>query len=103
MKAGIKKLRTCAFTKAVAPSGFMRQSAQLTHKLICDHPEMKKEWTEKKCESCTAYLNRNFSPEPPSPPAPAIETPNPVSSASEPEAAPPKKTRVRKPRTSDPA
>lgn len=81
----------------------MRQSAQLTHKLICDHPEMKKDWTEKKCESCTAYFNRNFSPEPAAAPAPTPEILPPPATTAEPEATLAKKTRTRKPKTSDPA
>jgi hypothetical protein len=70
MKASIKKLRTCAYNKAVAPSGFTGQSLQHTNKLVCDHPEMKNEWVEKTCEKCTVYSNRNVIPEPLPPPAP---------------------------------
>ncbi len=92
MKIGIKKLRTCAFTKAAAPSGFSGQAIQFTNKLVCDHPEMKTDWTEKKCEPCTVYVNRNLPPEPAPPPAPAPPPP-------EPEAPAPKKTRARKPKT----
>jgi hypothetical protein len=90
MKASIKKLRTCAYNKAVAPSGFTGQSLQHTNKLVCDHPEMKIEWVEKTCEKCTVYSNRNVIPEPPPPPVPepALEPPPPIVAV--------KKTRSRK-------
>lgn len=80
MKASIKKLRSCAFNKAVAPSGFTGQSIAHTNKLVCDHPEMKKDWTEKSCEKCESYRNRNISPEPTPPPSPEpspMPTPEP--------------------------
>ncbi len=81
MKTSIKKLRSCAFNKAIAPSGFTGQSIQHTNKLVCDHPEMKIGWIEKSCEKCESYRNRNISPEPTLPPSPEpapIPTPEPT-------------------------
>jgi hypothetical protein len=64
MKASIKRLRTCSFSTAVAPTGFMGQPVQHTNKLICDHPQMKEHWMIETCEKCQVYVNRNKPPEP---------------------------------------
>jgi hypothetical protein len=118
MKTSIKRLRTCNYSTAVAPEGFLRQKAQQTNKLICDHPEMKIDWTLDACETCKVYVNRNqpAAPEPITPQAslpkpvaikpttpkaiaPEPVTPKPTTTATaEPEPAEPKKTRGRKPK-----
>jgi hypothetical protein len=64
MKPSIKKLRTCVYSKPIAPSGLFAQEAHQTNKLVCDHPEMKINWTVEVCESCEVYINRNKPPEP---------------------------------------
>jgi hypothetical protein len=103
MKPAIKKLKTCTYSKDLAPSAAVfGQREQHTNKLVCDHPEMKLNWSEKVCGPCTAYENRNAElvvpvPQPPQPvleppakaasPTPArqvppVVTPPPVPSAS---------------------
>ena len=102
MKPAIKKLKTCTYSKDLAPSAAVfGQREQHTNKLVCDHPEMKLNWSEKVCGPCTAYENRNAElvvpvPQPPQPvrespakaaspapvrPVPPVVTPPPVSSA----------------------
>jgi hypothetical protein len=61
MKPHIKKLRTCTYSKEIAASSFFGQREQHTNKLVCDHPEMKINWTEKACGPCQVYLNRNVT------------------------------------------
>jgi hypothetical protein len=70
MKPHIKKLRTCLYSKDLAATGFFGQAEPHTNKLVCDHPEMKVNWTEKVCSPCQAYVNRNASIEIPSAPVP---------------------------------
>jgi hypothetical protein len=65
MKPSIKKLRTCVYSKPVAPSGFFSQDSHQTNKLVCDHPEMKVNWQLEVCAACAVYVNRNKPPEPP--------------------------------------
>src|SRR6185503_10504995 len=102
MKPAIKKLKTCTYSKDLVPSAAaFGQREQHTNKLVCDHPEMKLNWSEKVCGPCTVYENRNAElvvpvPQPPQPvlespakaasPAPVrkvppVGTPPPVSSA----------------------
>ena len=60
MKPAIKKLKTCTYSKDLVPSAAaFGQREQHTNKLVCDHPEMKLNWSEKVCGPCTAYENRN--------------------------------------------
>ena len=59
MKAGLKKLRTCAFSKARASREFFSTQTQYNRRLVCDHPEMKKDWSEETCVDCSSYRNRN--------------------------------------------
>jgi len=60
MKPAIKKLRTCTYSKERVPSAtIFGQREQHTNKLVCDHPEMKRDWNEKACGPCTVYQNRN--------------------------------------------
>jgi hypothetical protein len=66
MKPSIKKLRTCVYSKPVAPSGLFSQDSHQTNKLACDHPEMKVNWQVEVCAACTVYVNRNKLAEPPS-------------------------------------
>jgi hypothetical protein len=84
MKPQIKKLRTCAYSKDAAAS-FFGQPEQHTNKLVCDHPVMKINWTEKVCGPCRVYVNRNTSLEMPRsapqsvpPPQPEPATPAPA-------------------------
>jgi hypothetical protein len=65
MKSSVKKLRTCVYSKPVAPSGLFSQESHQTNKLVCDHPEMKVNWQLERCTGCTVYVNRNQPPEPP--------------------------------------
>jgi hypothetical protein len=78
MKPAIKKLRTCTYSKDLVPSAAVfGQREQHTNKLVCDHPEMKLNWTEKVCGPCTVYENRNAELVIPAsqPPQPAPEPP----------------------------
>lgn len=59
MKAGVKKLRSCAFSRERAPKEFFRTRTQYNRRLVCDHPEMKANWRESTCVDCTSYRNRN--------------------------------------------
>ncbi len=59
MKAGLKKLRTCAFSKARASREFFSTQTQYNRRLVCDHPEMKEHWSEETCVNCSSYRNRN--------------------------------------------
>ena len=59
MKLNIKRLRTCAYSKPLVASGFIGQPNAHTNKLVCDHHEMKVDWTEAVCASCKVYVNRN--------------------------------------------
>jgi hypothetical protein len=61
MKASIKKLRTCVYSRDLVATGFFGQAEQHSNKLVCDHPEMKINWTEKVCGPCQVYVNRNAS------------------------------------------
>jgi len=63
MKPAIKRLRTCTFSKAIVADFFGKERAH-THKLGCDHPEKKIDWTLEICSSCDAYVNRNKPVEP---------------------------------------
>ena len=102
MKPAIKKLKTCTYSKDLAPTAAVfGQREQHTNKLVCDQPEMKLNWSENVCGPCTAYENRNAElvvpvPQPPQPvrespakaaspapvrPVPPVVTPPPVSSA----------------------
>src|SRR6185503_17022393 len=77
MKPAIKKLKTCTYSKELAPSAAVfGQREQHTNKLVCDHPEMKLNWTEKVCGPCTVYENRNAELVVPLPlPQPAAQPP----------------------------
>ena len=59
MKAGLKKLRSCAFSRERAPREFFGTRTQYNRRLACDHPEMKTYWRESTCVDCTSYRNRN--------------------------------------------
>ena len=59
MKAGLKKLRSCAFSRERAPREFFGTRTQYNRRLACDHPEMKANWRESTCVDCTSYRNRN--------------------------------------------
>jgi len=59
MKAGLKKLRSCAFSRERAPREFFGNRTQYNRRLACDHPEMKANWREATCKDCTSYRNRN--------------------------------------------
>ena len=59
MKAGLKKLRTCTFSKARASREFFSTQTQYNRRLVCDHPEMKEHWSEETCVDCSSYRNRN--------------------------------------------
>ena len=59
MKAGLKKLRSCAFSKARVSKEFFRTRTQYNRRLVCDHPEMKEHWSEETCVNCSSYRNRN--------------------------------------------
>jgi hypothetical protein len=48
----------------MAPRVFFGQETHQTNKLVCDHPEMKINWTVEVCGDCTVYINRNKPPEP---------------------------------------
>jgi hypothetical protein len=61
MKPSIKKLRTCLYSRDLVATGFFGQADQHSNKLVCDHPEMKINWTEKVCGPCQVYVNRNAS------------------------------------------
>jgi hypothetical protein len=91
MKPAIKKLKTCTYSKDLAPSAALfGQREQHTNKLVCDHPEMKVNWSEKVCGPCTVYENRNAelvvpARQPPQPaPAPPVKAaiPTPVKQVS---------------------
>src|SRR5688572_6051852 len=85
MKPAIKKLKTCTYSKDLAPSAAaFGQREQHTNKLVCDHPEMKLNWTEKVCGPCAVYENRNAelvvpTPQPPQPaPEPKAKAASPA-------------------------
>ena len=59
MKAGLKKLRSCAFSRERAPKEFFGTRTQYNRRRVCDHPEMKVHWREKTCVDCDSYRNRN--------------------------------------------
>ncbi len=59
MKAGLKKLRSCAFSRERAPREFFGSRTQYNRRLVCDHPEMKSNWRESTCVDCSSYRNRN--------------------------------------------
>ena len=59
MKLNIKKLRTCAHSKALVSSDFLGQDSAHSNKRICDHPEKKVHWTLAACADCEVYENRN--------------------------------------------
>ena len=96
MKAAIKKLRTCSFSKEASSTSFMGKPVQHTNKLVCDHPEKKTGWTLPTCEKCQAYQNRNLSPIPEPVPEPVPE-PEPVPTSVQ---EIPKKAKGRKPKAS---
>ena len=76
MKPAIKKLKTCTYSKDLAPSATaFGQREQHTNKLVCDHPEMKLNWSEKVCGPCTVYENRNAELVVPVPPQAVPELP----------------------------
>ncbi|HEX2521083.1 MAG TPA: hypothetical protein VHP35_03095 [Terriglobia bacterium] len=75
MKPSIKKLRTCLYSRDLVAIGFFGQADQHSNKLVCDHPEMKINWTEKVCGPCQVYVNRNASIEIRSAAAPQPATP----------------------------
>jgi hypothetical protein len=64
MKPSVKKLRNCVYSKPIAPRVFFGQETHQTNKLVCDHSEMKINWTVEVCGDCTVYINRNKPPEP---------------------------------------
>jgi len=66
MKPSIKRLRTCVYSKPVAPTDFLAKDSHQTNKLACDHPQMKIDWQLETCTNCAVYVNRNKPPEPPS-------------------------------------
>ena len=59
MKASLKKLRSCAFSRERSRKEFFDTRTQYNRRLVCDHPEMKVSWREATCVSCTSYRNRN--------------------------------------------
>jgi hypothetical protein len=63
MKLNIKKLRTCAHSKALVSSDFLGQDSAHSNKRICDHPAKKVHWTLAACAECEVYVNRNKPPE----------------------------------------
>ncbi len=63
MKAGLKKLRSCTFSKERVSKGFFSPHKQYNHRLVCDHPDMRENWSEKVCVDCSSYLNRNHPAE----------------------------------------
>lgn len=65
MKAGLKKLRSCSFSRERAPREFFGTRTQYNRRLVCDHPEMKVHWREKTCVDCDSYRNRNQEDAPP--------------------------------------
>ncbi|MCY3756369.1 MAG: hypothetical protein OXG96_01475 [Acidobacteria bacterium] len=69
MKAGVKKLRSCAFSRERAPKEFFGTRTQYNRRLVCDHPEMKANWREATCVDCTSYRNRNQEDAPSAHPA----------------------------------
>jgi len=83
MKPAIKKLKTCTYSKDLAPSAILfGQREQHTNKLVCDHPEMKLNWSEKVCGPCTVYENRNAELVVPVPQPPQAAAGAPVKVAS---------------------
>lgn len=59
MKAGLKKLRSCAFSRERVPKEFFGTRTQYNRRRVCDHPEIKANWREVTCVDCTSYRNRN--------------------------------------------
>ncbi len=59
MKASLKKLRSCVFSRERSPKEFFGTRTQYNRRLECDHPEMKVNWREATCAGCTSYRNRN--------------------------------------------
>ena len=65
MKAGLKKLRSCAFSRERAPREFFGARTQYNRRMVCAHPEMKSNWREATCVDCSSYHNRNQEDAPP--------------------------------------
>lgn len=65
MKAGLKKLRTCSFSRERDRREFFDTRTRYNRRLVCDHPEMKVHWREKACVDCASYRNRNEADAPP--------------------------------------
>jgi hypothetical protein len=63
MKASLKKLRSCAFSKEMVSKAFFSRDKQYNHRLLCDHPDMREHWSENVCVDCSCYLNRNQATE----------------------------------------
>ena len=83
MKPAIKKLKTCTFSKdLVSSAALFGQHEPHTNKLMCDHPEMKLNWSEKVCGPCTVYQNRNAELVVPAPQPPKPVPPPPAKAAS---------------------
>jgi hypothetical protein len=83
MKPAIKKLKTCTYSKDLAPSATaFGQREQHTNKLVCDHPEMKLNWSEKVCGPCMVYENRNAELVVPVPQPPQAVAESPAKAAS---------------------
>jgi hypothetical protein len=98
MKAAIKKLRTCTFSREASSTSFMGKPVQHTNKLVCDHPEKKAGWALPTCEKCEIYQNRNLPPVPEPAPAPPEPEPIPTPVVAPPQEEVPKKPRGRKPK-----
>lgn len=64
MKPGLKKLRSCTFSKEMVTKDFFSRHDQYNRKLVCDHPKIRENWTEPVCINCLSYLNRNKPTEP---------------------------------------
>jgi hypothetical protein len=59
MKPAIKKLKSCLYSKPIGPSGFFARESFQPTKQVCDHVEMKENWTIAVCADCKAYVNRS--------------------------------------------
>ncbi|MEW5976741.1 MAG: hypothetical protein AB1898_13140 [Acidobacteriota bacterium] len=64
MKVSVKRLRNCLYSRPLVQAGGFTQASPQTNKNICDHPEMKLNWTVEACGPCKVYVNRNKPPEP---------------------------------------
>jgi hypothetical protein len=64
MKPAIKKIKSCLYSKSIGPSGFFARESFQPTKQVCDHVDMKENWTIAVCADCKVYVNRNQPPEP---------------------------------------